>query len=90
MNDLQQVVADVKAALEKKFVFVHMKAPQLETLLAGLEEQQKRVGQLEGYMELIIRTTVRPQGGEAFSLSGHMNAVEYAKHVMKEPAYENR
>lgn len=51
------------------------------------DELRERVKYLEGYMNLIIRTADYPIQ-TTYSLSGHMNAVEYAKHAMKEVGYE--
>jgi len=47
------------------------------------DELQKRVTELESFMRLIVNTTAHPIA-ETYSLSGHMNAVEYAKHMLKE------
>lgn len=43
---------------------------------------ERKVERMEIYLDMIIRTTDRPYAGEAYSLSGHMNAVEYAKRAL--------
>lgn len=47
MNELQKVVQRAKADIAKQYVFVHMPIPQLETLLAGLEEQQREIEKVQ-------------------------------------------
>lgn len=41
MTELEKVVQRAKSDIAKKYVFVHMPIPQLETLLAGLEALQE-------------------------------------------------
>jgi hypothetical protein len=40
-------VAEAKTALEKKFVFVHIKTPDLQILIDGLEAAQAKVHEYE-------------------------------------------
>lgn len=89
MSHLQEVIKEAKSHLDKGFVFVHVKDHWLRTFIDGLEEQQREIEKKERYLDMIIRTTERPYPGETYCLSGHMNAVEYAKMALnKETADE--
>lgn len=43
MNNLEQVVQRAKEDIAKKYVFVHMPIPQLQTLLDGLESLKREL-----------------------------------------------
>ena len=51
MNNLDQVIQRAKADLENGFVFVHMKGPQLETLIAGFEDLQRENERMKEALE---------------------------------------
>jgi hypothetical protein len=55
MTELQQVIQQVKSDIARGYVFVHMKGPQLETLLAGLEEQQREIESLKTSKDGVIK-----------------------------------
>lgn len=53
-NDLQAVIDRAKADIARKYVFVHMPIPQLETLIAGLEDlkrENERMKEALGYVK---------------------------------------
>lgn len=76
VNELKQSVVDMR----DKVVLERDRRTDAEK---ERDDLQKRVGELERFMRLIVNTTAHPIP-ETYSLSGHMNAVEYAKHMLKE------
>lgn len=58
MNNLSNIVKQAQAAIDNQFVFVHVKTPDLQTLLNGLEEQRKDVETFKRRMNNAVRTSV--------------------------------
>lgn len=54
--NLDQVVQRAKSDIAKGYVYVMMPIPQIETLLAGLEEQQREIDKLQSDFKALKET----------------------------------
>jgi hypothetical protein len=80
MNNLQQVINQAQSDISKGFVFVHIKTPDLKTLLDGFYDEQWRAIWYEGHIEDASRSAAYWQK--------HYNELKGEHKAMKEALHE--
>jgi hypothetical protein len=85
--DMEQTMKELKAAIDKEYVFVHVKTPQVEKLLTGIEDIQLENEQLRFHLREVLGLFEIYADGTIYVRTGvHFQEIydaEYANDVIR-------